>query len=311
MEINSALFVLPTGKTNSSVVEAQKAVATAVNIQKPQTWQAAIPKMTVGWPQDVPAKPVPPRYVPARATDLRAVGIGPRFSVAAPLRALPGAPAQRPVSVVTTPSLPLAPTAMTPPSAIPAVMTTTSSSCAPMAVVASTRPGWPAPPVEQALAITTPGKQTLPVTRTTAGAVVGASIFGGPITVGDPEVGLLHLNPYTEIEELPATTARPAGALVKPATPAAEPLNKGEGWTDVFGISHGYKVPAARQMSFGRGAFNIQAPLSAFRGLGRSRSLGDAASGEPVTGTTAFVLGAVLTMGLPFALGYYMGKAKR
>jgi hypothetical protein len=277
MELTSPMFKLPTGKAQSATEEFKSEVATAAALKAPQTWSAAVPAITSSWsrnfarPTDVPALPGPSIYrAPGERSAVPARSISPTFrpfSPASPASIVPitpvynaappkAKPMQRPV---------FAPAKMQSsynPQAIPAVMTTGSSaSCAPTAVLAKVAPAWPAPTSTPGIAITTPAATQLPVKRTTAGTVIGASIFGGPITVGDPEGGLLHLSPYTETAESltasPATTAKGDGT----------PLNKGEGWTDVFGISHGYQVPRERQMNFGRGAFNLQAPLSSYRGV--------------------------------------------
>ena len=130
--------------------------------------------------------------------------------------------------------------------AIAAISTTTASKFAPTSVLAKMQKSWPAPVPTPGIDISEVGRQTLPVHKRSARTVIGASIFGGPVTSGDPEVVTANISPYTEKAETP----HPA-------------LEESEGYQDVFGMKHGAEVPAGKRFGGGRGAFDVPTPMGA------------------------------------------------
>lgn len=241
---SSKMFSLPSGKASADSYSDGSIWNTP---QKPQTWSAAVPQLLSGWQnasvEDVGVTSIAPKFVPMDANRVGITSIQPTYRPALPGTAIYAAGAKPAFSGEWNPQ------------AVPAVMNTRVSTCAPQAVPAAIKPAWPAPASVPAQPITAQEVSTLPVSRSKASNIIGASIFGGPITVGDAEVTTLHISPYRE-----------EGAVESKPAPEAV-LNKEEGWTDVFGMAHGSKLPTRRTPNFGRGAFNLQAPLSSVGAL--------------------------------------------
>lgn len=119
----------------------------------------------------------------------------------------------------------------------------------PQAVPAMSRPGWPAPTSVAVVPTTVSAPQGIPVRSSQAGRVISESIFGGPVTAGDPAVVTVHESPYTD--------------KVEPAIPNGLPAD--EGWSDIFGVAHGALVPESAQISRRSrgGAFGVRVSLGA------------------------------------------------
>ena len=128
--------------------------------------------------------------------------------------------------------------------AIVALSTTQSSTYAPTAVLAKAQKSWPAPVPTPGIDVTEKDSTTLAIGPRRARTVIGASIFGGPVTSGDPDSVTQTISPYTKKDEEPH--------------PALEPE---EGYRDVFGMQHGESAP--EQSQWGRGSFDVATPMGA------------------------------------------------
>lgn len=123
-----------------------------------------------------------------------------------------------------------------------------ASAAKPGLVLAETKPVWPAPtPIQGSVSVDERAVRTLPAVRPSPGNVISESIFGGPVTAGDPEVVTVHESPYTDKVESPEAA-----------------LAKNEGWIDIFGRVHGDPVPAHARARFGRGTFGVQRAMEGF-----------------------------------------------
>ena len=118
---------------------------------------------------------------------------------------------------------------------------------APGLVRAVTPRNWPAPAAYPSISVEGGIPLNLPIGRQNVGHVVGEGIFGGPVTVGDPEIPTEIISPYSD-----KTVA------VRP------PMGEEEGWTDVFGKHHG--APVAHTKQWDRGVFD--AGVHGFGGFG-------------------------------------------
>lgn len=129
----------------------------------------------------------------------------------------------------------------------------------PRAVPATPYPGWPAPTSMAVIPTTARAHVDVPVGKFAAGRIVSESIFGGPVTVGDPAVTTLTVSPYTD----KTVTSFPHG------------LPADEGWADIFGMEHGAKVPVAARIDRRNrgGAFGVRTSLGADVGAPDSKSL--------------------------------------
>lgn len=148
-------------------------------------------------------------------------------------------------------------------------------------VPAISRSGWPAPTSMAVIPTTVKAREEIPAGTFNAGRIVSESIFGGPVTVGDPAVTTVSVSPYTDKQ----VTSFPTG------------LPTDEGWSDVFGMQHGAEVPPTAMISRRNrgGAFGIRTSL-----------------GADTTGTTtgtkvAVAIAAVAIVGLGVA---YFSKRK-
>lgn len=116
-------------------------------------------------------------------------------------------------------------------------------------VPAMSRPGWPAPTSMAVIPTTVKAREEIPAGTFNAGRIVSESIFGGPVTVGDPAVTTVSFSPYTDKQ----VTSFPTG------------LPTDEGWSDIFGMQHGAEVPPTAMISRRNrgGAFGIRTSLGA------------------------------------------------
>lgn len=129
--------------------------------------------------------------------------------------------------------------------AIVAISTTQAAQYAPTAVLARAQKSWPAPTPTPGIAVSETDGTALAIGPRRARTVIGASIFGGPVTAGDPESVTQTISPYTRKDEDPH--------------PALEPE---EGFRDVFGMQHGAEAP--EESRWGRGSFDVATPMGAF-----------------------------------------------
>lgn len=150
-------------------------------------------------------------------------------------------------------------------------------------VLATTKPGWPAPEPKQVPEdIDARAPRVIPAGRALPAEVVSESIFGGPVTPGDPDVVTLTTSPYTD--------------KVEPLRPSLSP---DEGWIDIFGQVHGTKVP--------RGVRGY----SGWRGRGRHVPAYDGFGTEQQPGMstpTKVAIGAAVVLGALFAASKLMKR---
>lgn len=115
-------------------------------------------------------------------------------------------------------------------------------------VLAQVKPVWPAPtPLQSQIPVDERAVRTLPPVRTNPGRVISENIFGGPVTEGDPEVVTVNADPYRD--------------KVVPLEPA---VANTEGWTDIFGQTHGEAVPSRGRARLGRGTFGVPRAMEGF-----------------------------------------------
>lgn len=131
------------------------------------------------------------------------------------------------------------------PKSVRAVSTANVVPFRPREVAAVAKSAWPAPTSTPAIPVSDRAGMEIPVPAPKASTVIGASIFGGPVTAGDPDAVTVRISPYTEKDPAPV--------------PALEPE---EGWLDVFGMKHGKHVPHSGRA--GRGLFNAPVPVAGF-----------------------------------------------
>lgn len=130
------------------------------------------------------------------------------------------------------------------------------SAAKPGLVLATPAPIWPAPAVGPKLGIDERSVREIPASQPNVANVVAGSIFGGPVTIGDPTVTTTITSAYTD-------------KTVK----AEPPMGTGEGWIDIFGQAHGARVPGEFLPYKLRGGFNVPTNLSGFgEGPGMSDS---------------------------------------
>jgi len=135
-----------------------------------------------------------------------------------------------PVAPVAPPARQFAPRPVGP---VSIVGTSVQKPARPGIVLATVKPGWPAPTSTAVIPTTAKAPLNVGVRDFNAGRIVSESIFGGPVTVGDPAVTTLTVSPYTD----KVVTSYPKG------------LPSDEGWTDIFGANHGARVPESAQVS--------------------------------------------------------------
>ena len=165
-------------------------------------------------------------------------------------------------------------------------------------VLATPKPIWPAPLQWPKVAVDDRAVRELKAQRIDVSDVVAGSIFGGPVTVGDPQVSTTITSAYTD----------------KPVV-AKPPMGEGDGWVDIFGQAHGKKVPGEFQPYKLRGAFDVPTGLSAIGAvlgaqttLGVAKAAAEATKDEPKKSNTVYYVAAAAAVAA--VGGYFLLRKK-